>query len=247
MESGTGAFVGRETPAEGRPHRPVALVTGVSSGIGAAITGRLLADGWSVLGVSRREPAPAEGLEWLAADLAAPGGAAALAATVLDRHVALGAVVHAAGVQRSARLGALDAADGETMWRLHVETPAVLLDLLLPTLVTGARLVLVGSRTSTGVAGKSQYVASKSALLGMARSWAMELAERRITVNVVAPGPTDTPMLADPGRRATPPVVPPLGRLVRTEEVAAMVSLLLGEHGGAITGQQIVICGGASL
>ena len=107
--------------------------------------------------------------------------------------------------------------------------------------------MLIGSRTSTGVAGKSQYAATKAALTGLARSWAMELAPRQITVNVVAPGPTETAMLTDPGRVATPPQLPPLGRFVQPTEVAALTAFLLGVEGGSITGQQLVICGGASL
>jgi NAD(P)-dependent dehydrogenase (short-subunit alcohol dehydrogenase family) len=70
---------------------------------------------------------------------------------------------------------------------------------------------------------------------------------RRITVNVVAPGPTDTPMLSDPGRAHTPPVLPPFGRLVTPEEVAGLTAFLLGPDAGAITGQQIIQCAGTSV
>ena len=68
-----------------------------------------------------------------------------------------------------------------------------------------------------------------------------------ITVNVVAPGPTDTPMLNDPARTSTPPRVPPLGRFITPDEVAGLIGFLLGPHGGSITGQAIVQCAGASL
>jgi NAD(P)-dependent dehydrogenase (short-subunit alcohol dehydrogenase family) len=81
----------------------------------------------------------------------------------------------------------------------------------------------------------------------MARSWAAELAPKGITVNVVAPGATETPMLNDPARAGTPPKKPPIGRFIRAEEVAALTSFLLGPEASAITGQQIVICGGGSL
>jgi NAD(P)-dependent dehydrogenase (short-subunit alcohol dehydrogenase family) len=220
-----------------------ALVTGASSGIGAAITDRLLTDGWAVTAVGRTPPAGRPMLTWVPADL---GDIAAVPETLADVEP-LDAVVHAAGVQRSGRLGALSAEDGELMWRLHVAAATAVVDTLIARVHDGGRIVLMGSRTATGVAGKSQYAATKAALIGRTRSWAMELAPRRVTVNVVAPGPTDTPMLTDPGRASTPPQPPALGRFVTPAEVAALTAFLLGPEGGMITGQQLVICGGASL
>ncbi|MEQ3553170.1 SDR family oxidoreductase [Pseudonocardia nematodicida] len=222
---------------------PHALVTGVSSGIGAAVVERLLGRGWRVTGLSRSAPPPRDGLEWIEADLSDPSSVPGVVAGV----GALDAVVHAAGLQRTGRLGALDPAAGEHMWRVHVAAAAELAGALLDRIADGGRIVLIGSRTAGGSPGKSQYAATKAALEAMARSWAAELVGRRITVNVVAPGPTDTPMLADPGRAATPPIVPPLGRRVRPGEVAALVELLVGPDGGAITGQTITVCAGMSL
>ncbi|MCK8785739.1 SDR family oxidoreductase [Roseomonas sp. NAR14] len=223
--------------------KPLALVTGASSGIGAAIAQRLLRDGWRVAGLSRRAPAEAPpGYAHIAADLAEPSGLRAALAGLRPT-----ALVHAAGLLRTGRLGELDIAAGESMWRLHVEAAARLADLLLPEMPDGGRIVLLGSRTATGAAGRSQYAASKAALVGMARSWAAELAPRGITVNVVAPAATETPMLRDPARAGVAPRVPPIGRFIRPEEVAALAAFLLSPEAGAITGQQIVICGGSSL
>ena len=87
------------------------------------------------------------------------------------------AIVHAAGLLRSAYLGDLDPAVGGTMWRLYVDVPTPLIDALAGRLTDRGRIVLIGSRTSTGAAGKSQYAASKAALDGLSRSWAIEIAD----------------------------------------------------------------------
>jgi 3-oxoacyl-[acyl-carrier protein] reductase len=220
-----------------------AIVTGTSSGIGAAIAERLLAEGWRVTGISRTDPTrPEPGYAHLAVDLM---DRAALP-RALDG-LAPDALVHAAGVMRGGTIGHLDHEAGRQLWALHVETAEILANALAPRLPDGGRILLIGSRSSAGGIGRSQYGATKAALVAMARSWALELAPRGITVNVVAPAATDTPMLRDPARAGTPTRLPPIGRLIRPEEVAAMAAFLLGPDAGAITGQQIVICGGASL
>src|SRR5213078_3778068 len=90
--------------------------------------------------------------------------------------------------------------------------PKRLSNAVAPKLPAGGRIVLIGSRTASGAAGHSQYAASKAALVALARSWAIELAPRGITVNVVAPAATDTAMLHDPARGQVEPRLPPIGR-----------------------------------
>jgi NAD(P)-dependent dehydrogenase (short-subunit alcohol dehydrogenase family) len=223
--------------------QPHALVTGASSGIGAAIVERLLRDGWRVTGISRRPVTfdhPA--FRHLPLDLAEVD---AIAAAIAD--LAPTALVHAAGLLKVAPLGSLDHDDGAAMWRLHVDVAARLADALAPRLPQGGRIVFIGSRTASGAAGRGQYAATKAALVALARSWASELAPRGITVNVVAPAATETPMLNDPTRAAVTPKLPPIGRFIQPAEVAAAVAFLLSTDAAAITGQQLVICGGSSL
>jgi NAD(P)-dependent dehydrogenase (short-subunit alcohol dehydrogenase family) len=213
-----------------------AVVTGASSGIGRAIAARLLAEGWRVTGLCRTAPAePVDVTDF------------ERLAEVCDGLGPVDALVHAAGFMRTAPLGELSAADGAAMWRVHVDAAAFLADKLAPRMPAGGRILLIGSRTANGAPTRSQYAATKAALVGMARSWAAELAPRGITVNVIAPGATDTPFLRDPARAQTPPRMPPIGRFIAPEEVGALAAFLAGEYGGAITGQQIVMCGGASL
>jgi len=222
------------------------LVTGASSGIGAAVAMRLLADGWMVTGLSRSEPdIRAPGFTHRPLDLAA-ADAPAIRST-LDGLPAVDALVHAAGLLRVGTLGALDREAGTAMWRLHVEAASLLADIVVPDMAPGGRIVLLGSRVAAGAADRSQYAATKAALVGLARSWAIELAPRGITVNVVAPGATETPMLLDSARAPSPPRRPPIGRFIQPTEIASLVAFLLTPDAGAITGQQIVVCGGASL
>jgi len=221
-----------------------AVVTGSSSGIGEAVARRLLAGGWRVTGLDRAPPVIAEpAFETVRVDLTDSVARAAAIARLDD----VAAIVHAAGLMRVGSLGALDERDGETLWQLHVGCASALADALAPNLTAGGRIVLIGSLSSRGVAGRSQYAASKAALVALARSWAAELLQRGVTVNVVAPAATATAMLADPARAAVAPVVPPIGRLIRPDEVAALTAFLLSEDAAAITGQEIFICGGATL
>lgn len=220
------------------------VVTGAASGIGKAIVARLLGDGWSVVGLDKTQvDQQSKNFRSVAVDLLDHTRLLA----VLEELCGVEAVVHAAGFMRTAALGTLTPEDGAAMWRVHVEAAEVIANALLPAMKSGGRMVLIGSRTAAGAAGRSQYAATKAALIGMARSWAAELAPRGVTVNVVAPGATETPMLNDPARTATPPKMPPIGRFIRPDEVAAATAFLLGPEAGAITGQQIVICGGGSL
>jgi 3-oxoacyl-[acyl-carrier protein] reductase len=222
-----------------------AVVTGTSSGIGKAIAQRLLDTGWRVTGFDLA-PAALTHPAFRAVTVDITDHTASLAA--LDAAGSVTALVHSAGIMRGGKLGSLDLSVGETLWRLHVDSAVALADRLAPRLTEGGRIVLIGSRAARGVISKSQYGAAKAALVGLARAWAKELAPRGITVNVVAPAATDTAMLSDPARANTPPAeVPPMGRRIYPEEIAALVAFLLSRDAAAITGQEIAICGGASL
>jgi NAD(P)-dependent dehydrogenase (short-subunit alcohol dehydrogenase family) len=223
-----------------------AVVTGSSSGIGRAIAEALLEAGWRVSGLDvAQSPISHEAFEAVATDLSRGEAIAAAAASLQDAD----ALVHAAGVLRVGSLGELDHAAGELMWRLHVDAAARLADALVPAMAARGRgrVVFVGSRVAQGMPGRGQYAATKAALVALARSWAAEVAARGVTVNVVSPAATATGMLQDPARAGSAPRLPPIGRLIEPGEIAALVGFLLSPSAAAITGQDIAICGGASL
>lgn len=223
-----------------------AVVTGSSGGIGKAICEELLTEGWRITGVDL-SPATIEHSAFThqALDLSHQEQTSTVAAGLV--HV--DALVHAAGVLRVAPLGKLDAKAGELMWKLHVDAASLLADALVPSMVERGfgRVVFIGSRVAQGLPGRGQYAATKAAVIAMARSWAVEVAPNGVTVNVVSPGATATPMLKDPARAGSAPRMPPMGRLVEPHEIASLVTYLLSPAAAPITGQNLNICGGSSL
>ena len=226
-----------------------ALVTGSSGGIGGAIVARLLADGWRVHGL---DIAPASITHAAFMAHAVDLSDAAATDTALQTLLLQGvpdAVVHAAGVLRVGRAGSLQHTDAQWMWQLHVAAAQRIANAVLPAMqaARAGRMVMIGSRVSRGIAGRSQYAATKAALVSLARSWAAESIAAGVTVNVISPAATATRMLQDPARAGTGPRVPPLGRFIAPEEIAALTAYLLSPDAAAITGQDIAVCGGASL
>ena len=220
------------------------LVTGCSSGIGLAITQDLLANNYKVYGLARHTPSLSHpNFKFCKADLMQFANIKAATKSIGQ----INGFIHAAGQLKTAPLQALNLEEGKAMWQLHLQAAAELCYLLSEKIHDGGRIIFIGSRVAKGAPKRALYAASKSGLTGLARSIAAELASRKITVNIVAPGATDTPMLSDPGRTSSKPKMPPFGRFIQPEEVASLVGFLISDAGASITGQEIVICGGASL
>jgi 3-oxoacyl-[acyl-carrier protein] reductase len=223
----------------------LAVVTGSSSGIGLAITSLLLDQGWNILGVDRSLPSVDHAnYEHLILDL--------LNDDLIHesmKNIKADAFVHAAGFLKVANIGELDLNVGTEMWHLHTHASAAITNQLINHMKSQSqgRIVYIGSRVSSGFPGRSQYAATKAALVAMAKSWAAEVASSGITVNVVSPAATQTAMTNDPLRFSSQPKLPPIGRFIKPEEIAHLVAFLLSSSAAAITGQEINICGGSSL
>lgn len=238
----------------------VAIVTGASRGIGAAIARDLAAAGAHVVVTCREQRARADAV---VAEIAAAGGSAE--AVTFD--VAVGSEVEAAVRDVVARLGKVDvlvnnagvSADGlivrisDDQWQrvLDVNLKGVFnctKSVARPMMRARAgRIINLSSVVGvTGNTGQAAYAAAKAGIIGFTKSTARELASRGITANVVAPGFIETDMTEDldAGARDMYRAMIPLGRLGRGEDVAAAVTFLAGPGASYITGQVIHINGG---
>lgn len=234
-------------------HRSV-VVTGGSAGIGEAVCKRLLGAGYQVISVARRAPSwENPDLYFFQADLADKAATDAVVAQVIDQF-AITNIVHNAGVIRPALLGEVKAADLDYLSNLHLYAAIAFAQAALPTMKSAGfgRIVNVSSRGALGLATRTAYSATKAGMIGMTRTWALELGPHGITANVVAPGPIITDMFheiipADSPKKAELAQQIPVKRLGTAEDVAHAVSFLLSPDSGFITGQTLYVCGGASI
>jgi 3-oxoacyl-[acyl-carrier protein] reductase len=226
--------------------RPVVVISGISSGIGLATARRFRSDGWQIIGVDIDASSNTLADEMIVADLATPAGINFAEEQLSGQRA--GAFVHSAGVMRDDTDLETIADAGATLWTLHVGAAARLAQTLLPNMPDQrGRLVFLSSRAARGRAGRGLYAASKAALDGLIRSLAIEQAPRGITVNAVAPAATQTPQLTDSARKDAAVQPLPIGRVIQPDEVAATIAFLASQDAGAITGQTIYQCGGASI
>ena len=231
----------------------VAVVTGGSTGIGAAICTHMLNAGYHVVSLSRREPADAR-CEHIEVDLLDPSATAEAAQEIAERH-AITHVVHNAGVIRAALVSEARIEDVLALTQLHLNTALTLVQAALPSMraMGFGRIVLISSRAALGLATRTAYSATKAGMIGMARTWALELAPDGITVNVVAPGPIrETEMFhdvvpADSPREEALAAAIPVKRLGAPDDVALAVMFFAGPASSFITGQTLFVCGGSSI
>ena len=232
----------------------VAAVTGGSAGIGKAIVERLLSEGYDVVSLARRRSGIDHArLHEVEVDLT-DRSATKQAAGEIARRFELTTIVHNAGVIRPALLPEVQLEDLDALVNLHLGAAVLLAQAALPHMRERrfGRILLLSSRAALGAQTRTSYSATKAGMLGMARTWALELAPQGITVNVVAPGPVHTDMFYDvipagSEREQKLAASIPVGRIGEPEDVARSVSFFIQPEAGFITGQVLYVCGGASL
>ncbi len=229
-----------------------ALVTGAASGIGAAITERLVADGWDVLSVDLR------GEVGLVADLTTREGNAQAAQTAVERFGRLDAVIPNAGFQHVAPVADFPEDRWDAMIALLLTSPFLLARYAWPHLVAAGEGRFIAIASVHGLVAspfKSAYVAAKHGLLGLVKTLALEGASDGISATAVCPAYVRTPLveaqIADQARVHNMPeervleevILAPhaVKRLIEPEEVAGVVAFLLGPEGRAFTGAPVTM------
>ncbi len=217
----------------------VVVVTGSASGIGAAVARELADRGWVVAGLDR---APSPACTWSAQVDMVDSDAVQQAVHALERELGVvGAAVSAAGYYEMAPITEISTASWTRMLSVHLGGLVNLTRAVLPGMKQrrDGSIVAITSELAIGGGGEdAHYAAAKGAIIGVVRSLAAEVAADDVRVNAVAPGPTDTPLLApdspwrDPDYLATLP----LRRLTSPDEVALCVAYLVDE-GGFCTGE----------
>lgn len=239
----------------------VAVVTGGSEGIGLASARRFADEGACVYITGRRQ----QQLEQAVDEYSQSGNKGRLVAVQgdvtrdedLDRLYAtvqteqghLDILFANAGLAEFVALGDITAEHVDKLLTINLRSVIFLVQKALPILADGGSIILNGSMASSmGMPGHTVYAATKAALRSLARTWTVELQGRQIRTNVLSPGPTLTPKVAGAPSEVIGPIAAkvPLGRLGRSEEVAAAALFLACEDSSFVAGVELFADGGAA-
>jgi 3-oxoacyl-[acyl-carrier protein] reductase len=231
------------------------VLTGGSSGIGLATAEAFLDEGYEVISVARRPcPLRSERLRSITVDLMDTAATRSIALELAAEAPAT-TVVHCAGAIREKPLEETQIADITALANLHLSAALSLAQANLPAMKQAhyGRIVLISSRAVLGLAKRTAYSSTKAGMLGLTRTWALELAPHGVTVNAVAPGPiAETEMFEE----IIPPDSPkmttavrqiPAGRFGTPADVARAVMFFADPKSSFITGQTLFVCGGTSV
>ncbi len=237
-----------------------ALVTGGTSGIGLATAQRFAQEGAHVFVTGRRQAeldqavtSIGHGAVGVRGDVSDLSDLDAIYAKIAQRGHGLDVLFANAGGGSFATLEELDAAHFDQTFAVNVRGTVFTVQKALPLLNEGASVILSGSTAATsGTPAFGVYAATKAAIRSFGRTWAVELADRSVRVNVIVPGPTETTGLRDlagdeaqaDGLIAQLGSGVPLGRVARPDEIANAVLFLASDQSSFVTGSELFADGG---
>ncbi len=246
----------------GKLEGKVAVITGGSSGIGLATAQRLAAEGAQVFITGRRQSELDKAVKLIGKNVTAVQGDVAnladldrLYATVKQKAGHIDVVFANAGVGEFAPLGAISEEHFDKTFDANVKGLLFTVQKALPLLVDGGSIILNASIVSSkGFQAFSVYSETKAAVRSFARSWTVDLKDRKIRVNVISPGPIDTPILNGLAENAQQidqlkaglAATVPMGRLGRPDEIADAAAFLASNESSFITGIELFVDGGAA-
>ena len=229
-----------------------ALITGGNKGIGADLASHLLNQGYTVVSMARRPPEfTHKNLLSIEVDLLEPDQVAKAAEHMAKSHN-ITHLVHNAGLIWPNLIEDRKPGDITGLAQLQLAIALSLTQAALPKMKSRkfGRIMFNGSRAALGIPTRTAYSATKAAIIGMTRTWALELAPYGITVNVVAPGPIRTDNFWGIIEKDSPEEVVlakriPVGRLGTTEDVSSAFLFFCDPKNSFVTGQTLYVCGGA--
>jgi NAD(P)-dependent dehydrogenase (short-subunit alcohol dehydrogenase family) len=238
-----------------------AVITGGDSGIGLATAGKLVEEGAYVFITGRRQPKLDEAVKQIGKNVTGVQGDVSnladldrLYATVEQQKGSIDILFANAGLGEPAPLPAISEAHFDKTFDVNVKGLLFTVQKALPLFKDGGSIILCASTAaSKATEGLSVYGASKAAVRSFARTWTVELINRKIRVNAISPGPIDTPAfrsafssLGQNGDQIKAGIVAsvPLGRIGTPDEIAKAVSFLASEDSSFITGIELFVDGG---
>jgi len=229
----------------------VALITGGNRGIGLAIANKFKDDGYQVVVTHRSGNSPT-GFEGVIMDVTDSESVNSAISNVEKKYGRIDVLVANAGITKDGLVMRMSDADFDSVIDTNLNGAFRVARACTRGMMKqkSGRMIFIGSVVGMlGSAGQVNYAATKSGLIGMARSFARELGSRGITANVVAPGFVDTDMTAvlEENRKAEIVAAVPLGRFCTADEIAGVVAFLASPEAAYISGAVIPVDGGLGM
>ncbi len=230
----------------------VTLITGASKGIGLATAHLIHKNGGHVIGLARQKPDSFPG-EFFSVDLIDEAETADVLARIIQNNE-IDHLVNNAGKTTSSLLEQTSSKEFNDIIQINMRAPMQILQACLPAMTRKGygRVVNISSRAALGMLKRTAYAGAKSGIVGMTKTWALELGPRGITVNAIAPGPIATelykknnPMTPEQAAEVIARI--PVRRLGTPEDVARSIAFFLSPDAGFVTGQVLYTCGGLSV